>query len=93
MLLLQKSGEDRYGYMDCYGNWVTDPYFSYATPFYQGLAVVGEKDGKKALIDATGNTVLPMCFSEISVVSRGLICAYEQTCGWVIFAIDEARTN
>lgn len=93
MLLLQKSGEDRYGYMDCYGNWVTDPYFSYATPFYQGLAVVGEKDGKKALIDTTGNTVLPMCFSEISVVSRGLICAYEQTCGWVIFAIDGARTN
>ena len=88
MLLLQKSGEERYGFMDFCGNWVVNPYFTGATPFYQGLAII-EKDGKKGVIDTNGNTVLPLCFSEVSAPSRGLIAAYNDTCGWLIFAIDK----
>ena len=93
MLLLKKEGEQRYGYMDCYGNWVVDPVFSYAACFKQGLAVVGWEDGKKAVIDTDGNIVLPMCFSQISDVSRGMLAAWDEACGWVVFAISNASGN
>ena len=93
MLLLKKEGEQRYGYMDCYGNWVVDPVFSYAGCFKQGLAVVGWEDGKKAVIDTDGNIVLPMCFSQISDVSRGMLAAWDEACGWVVFAISNASGN
>lgn len=81
MILLH--GESGYGYMNYTGTWVVDPDLDSAEPFYEGLAVV-KRDGKTALIDTTGNTVIPFGqFSYISNASSGVIAAYNGE--WHIF--------
>ena len=75
MILLH--GESGYGYMDYTGTWVVDPTLDEAETFYEGLAVVCN-DGQYALIDTTGNTVIPFGqFSYISNASSGVIAAYD----------------
>lgn len=71
------SGENGYGYMDYTGTWIVDPDLDGGEPFYEGLAVI-KKNGKYALIDTAGNTVIPYGqFSHISNASSGVIAAYD----------------
>lgn len=81
-LLLEKDG--RSGYMTSRGKFICDPIYTYARPFFEGLAVVGDKGGKKGLIDRDGNFVVPQIFDEITDCSGGVICLYDKTCGWQI---------
>lgn len=81
MILLSKDG--KYGYMSYTGEWIVDPYLTYAEPFYEGLAVVG-KGSSRALIDTNGNEVIPYGqFYHISNASSGLIAVYGSD-GWQV---------
>lgn len=82
-ILLEKDG--KYGYMTSRGKWLCAPDFTYARPFFEGLAVVGELNGKKGVIDRDGNFVIDPVFDEITDCSGGIICAYSSECGWQIF--------
>lgn len=82
MILLEKNGLA--GYMNSRGRFVCQPSFTYARPFFEGLAVVGDKDGKKGVIDRSGTYVIPPVFDEITDCSGGVICLYDKTCGWQI---------
>ncbi len=75
MILLKRDG--KYGYMSYTGAWIVQPTLSYAEPFYEGLAVIGDGKGNYALIDTKGNFVIPYgVFSYISNASTGVIAAY-----------------
>lgn len=50
--------ERRAGYVDQYGQWVLEPIYLDADPFYNGYAKVTFPDGSKGMIDTAGNTVL-----------------------------------
>lgn len=82
MILLEKDG--MFGYMNSRGKWIMQPEYSYARPFFEGLAVVGEKDGKKGMIDRNGNYVIPPIFDEIADCSGGVITAYDKEMGWQV---------
>lgn len=82
-ILLSKNGF--YGFYATKGAWIADTVYSYATPYYEGLAVVGYKNGKKGVIDLDGNFVIPLSYSDISVCSGGVIvCRYADN-GYDIF--------
>ena len=76
---------DYYGCFSHTGKWIAQPIYTYAGMFNEGLAVVGEKNGKKGVIDTNGNTVLPFVYDEISDVSGGVIAAYEKQYGWSVY--------
>lgn len=80
ILLLSKNG--LYGYYSIKGEWITQPIFTYARPFIQGLAVVGSESGTVGMIDTDGNIVLPFVYSSLSDVSSGVITAYCEGIGW-----------
>lgn len=82
-ILLEK--DEKYGYLTSRGKWICNPDHTFARPFFEGLAVVGEKDGKKGVIDRDGNYVIEPVFDEITDCSGGIICAYSSECGWQIF--------
>ena len=65
--------------------WVTNPVFTTAEPFLEGLAVVG-KGGKYGVIDTKGNYVIKPVFDRIIRCSGGLLAAHSDTEGWQIFA-------
>ena len=79
-----KSGE-LYGCFSNTGKWITQPIYTYAGMFNEGLAVLGNRDGKKGVIDINGNTVLPFVYDEISDISGGAIAAFEKQNGWSIY--------
>lgn len=83
VLILEKNGY--YGALDLTGKWIAQPIYTYFTPFHEGLAVIGFKDGKKAMIDTSGNIVLPFAYDYISSVSSGVITAFESNNGWMIY--------
>ncbi len=91
VLLLSKDG--RYGYYSLEGKWIAHPIYTYASPFIQGLAVVGYEGGTLGMIDTKGNIVLPFAFSHISNVSSGLVSAYSESGGWEIFKLVEKTEN
>jgi len=82
MLLLEKNGY--YGYMNYLGEWVGNPIYRYAEPFYEGVAVIGLANGKKALIDTKGNLVLKFKYDVITNCSGGAIAYYERGVGWTV---------
>jgi hypothetical protein len=51
------------GYQDLDGNWVIEPQFSDAEPFFEGRARVS-RDGSVGFIDRTGRPVTPIVFRE-----------------------------
>lgn len=81
-ILLTKDG--LWGFMNSRGKWILNPKYSFARPFFEGLAVVGTEGGKKGVIDRDGNFVIPQVFDEITDCSGGIICAYEKETGWHI---------
>ena len=82
-ILLSKNGF--YGFYATKGAWIADTVYSYATPYYEGLAVVGYKNGKKGVIDLDGNFVIPLSYSNISVCSGGVMICYSADTGYDIF--------
>lgn len=82
-ILLSKNGY--YGFYATKGAWIADTVYTYATPYYEGLAVVGYKNGKKGVIDLDGNFVIPLSYSDISVCSGGVIVCYYADFGYDIF--------
>jgi hypothetical protein len=84
VMVLTRDG--KYGMMDILGNWIAQPIYTYVTPFYEGLAVIGFNDGsgRKCMVDTKGNIVLPFYYNHISISSGGVIAAYETQNGWHI---------
>ena len=82
MILLHKNGN--YGFMNYEGEWVVQPVYTYAEPYFECLAVIGFADGKKAMVDTSGSTVIPFAYSHISNVSSGVIALYDNETGWQI---------
>lgn len=83
MLLLSKDG--KYGYMNYMGKWVVQPELRYAGPFIEGVAAMQKKNGKYGMIDTEGNTVIPFRYRYVSNISSGLVAAYSDSEGWVIY--------
>ncbi len=82
MILLERDG--LYGYMDYTGAWIVEPTLTYAEPFYEGVAVIGNGD-ERALIDRNGAYVIPFGeYSYISNASMGIIAVYGEDDGWQV---------
>lgn len=82
MILLERDG--KYGYMDYTGAWIVEPTLTYAEPFYEGVAVIGNGD-ERALIDRNGAYVIPFGeYSYISNASMGIIAVYGEDDGWQV---------
>ena len=82
VILLEKDGW--YGFMNYLGEWIAQPIYKYAQPFYEGVAVIGLENGKKALIDTNGNLVVKFKYDLISNCTGGIVALYEKTEGWTI---------
>lgn len=85
IILLERNG--LYGYYSVEGKWITQPIYSYARPFIQGLAVLGAEDGTMGMIDKEGNIVLPFAFSYVSDVSTGVIVTYCEGIGFETYEL------
>ena len=81
-ILLSKNG--CYGFYATKGAWIADAIYNYATPYYEGLAVVGT-GAKRGVIDLDGNFVIPLSYSHISVCSGGIIVCYSPEYGYDVF--------
>lgn len=88
VMFLSKDG--KYGYYTIDDEWIAQPMFTYATPFIQGLAVVGLEDGTLGMIDTDGNIVLPFVFTSLSQVSSGVIVGYCEGIGYQTFYLTES---
>ena len=67
------------------GAWITDVIYTYASPYNEGLAVVGDTNGRKAVIDMDGNFVIPFSYTEISVCSGGAFVCYSEKTGYDVY--------
>ena len=85
VLTLEKNG--LYGYYDHTGRWISEPVYTDAGPFLQGLAVVCNSSGKYGMIDTEGNTVLEFGYDYISDVSTGIIAAFAESIGWEVYTV------
>ena len=81
-ILVENNG--KYGFFAVKGAWIADAKYTYATPYYEGLAVVGNS-GQKGVIDLDGNFVIPMSYSHISVCSGGIIVCWSNQTGYEIY--------
>jgi len=82
MILLEKDG--LYGFMNYMGEWIVQPVYVYAQPFYEGVAVIGLANGKKALIDTQGIFVAKFKYDLITNCTGGIVALYEKNQGWTI---------
>ncbi len=69
------------GYYDAKGSWLTSPIYAKAFPFFEGVAVVENAQGKQGLIDRTGKEILSPAFDSISFSQDGLILATDKAAG------------
>ena len=83
-MLLEKDG--KFGFYAIKNDWTAEIKYTYATPFCEGLAVVGDVDGKKGVIDLDGNTVVPFEYDHITECSDGVFLAYNSLDGWCAYA-------
>ncbi|MCL2813597.1 MAG: WG repeat-containing protein [Oscillospiraceae bacterium] len=82
MILLEKNGY--YGFMNYLGEWVAQPIYRHAQPFYEGVAVIGLSNGKKALIDTKGNLITRFRYDAITNCTGGIVALFEKDQGWTI---------
>ena len=82
VILLEKNG--KYGFMNYNGDWIAQPIYTYAKPFREGVAVLGLANGKKALIDTEGKTIVPFAFDHISSAGGGVVTLYDNDLGWFV---------
>ena len=81
-MLLEKDG--KFGFYALKNDWTADVKYTYATPFCEGLAVVGDINGKKGVIDLDGNVVVPFEYDRITECCDGVFLAYNAS-GWHAF--------
>lgn len=76
-MILMKNEEGRY----CYYNYemlcVTDPVYTGAEPFSEGLGVCRNEAGLWGVIDTDGNVVVPFAYTSISRPSSGVLVLYD----------------
>jgi len=82
MILLEKNGYS--GFMNYLGEWVVQPIYKYAQPFFEGFAVIGIDNGKRALIDTGGNPITRFKYDYISNCTGGVTALFEKNEGWTI---------
>ncbi|MEA4831528.1 MAG: WG repeat-containing protein [Oscillospiraceae bacterium] len=82
-VFLMKKG-DYYGYLSHTGKWICKPVYTYAQPFMEGLGVIGYKDGKKGMMDTSGNYAVPPVFDQITSCSGGVISLYDDLTGYYL---------
>ncbi len=82
-ILLVTDGE-YFGYLSANGAWIAPPVYSAAEPFYEGLAVVTDQNGKMGLIDSKGKFALPCAFEQITNFSDGHALCYSDATGWYL---------
>ena len=82
MILLENNGY--YGFMNYLGEWIANPIFTYAQPFYEGVAVIGLENGKRALIDTQGNLIAKFKYDLITNCTGGIVTLFEKDHGWTI---------
>lgn len=82
MMLMQKDG--RAGYMNSRGAWVCEPEYTLARPFFEGLAVVGNRDGNVGVIDKNGEYVIAPVFDKITDCSGGVMALFDDEYGWAV---------
>ena len=73
---------NHFGYYTPDRGWLCDPVYTGCAPFFGGLAVVQNADGKKGLVDASGTEILPPAFDYISRFSGGNLILYAEGIGW-----------
>lgn len=74
--LLVAMKEDKFGYVNAYGNVVIDFLYDYAEAFVGDVAIVGVKKGKDywyGLINRSGKEVLRPIYDEIMISENGFI--------------------
>lgn len=81
-VLVEKGG--KYGFYAVKGAWIADAVYTYATPYYEGLAVVGT-GLQRGVIDMDGNFVIPLSYSKISVCSGGIIVCWSAQTGYEVY--------
>lgn len=75
----------KYGFYAVKNAWIADCEYTYATPYSEGLAVIGREDGSKSVIDLDGNTVVPFgIYTEISECVDGVMVCYSESGGFEI---------
>ncbi len=82
ILLLERDGY--YGYYSVKGEWIAQPIFTYARPFFEGIGVIGFSNGIKGAIDTEGNVLVPFEYSYISHPSSGVIALCDYVGNWSI---------
>jgi hypothetical protein len=82
MILLEKDGY--FGFMNHLGEWVAQPIYRFAQPFFEGVAVIGLENGKRALIDTRGNLLTRFRYDFISNCTGGIVALFERNEGWTI---------
>ncbi|WP_113664306.1 WG repeat-containing protein [Pedobacter nanyangensis] len=76
VLKVSKTQNNRYGYIDENGVKVIEAKYQYAYPFANGTGLVQE-NGKWQYIDAFGNVVQKLNYTQISRISDNLMAFYE----------------
>ena len=85
VMTLERLG--RYGYYDpAKQEWLVSPVYTHADPFYEGMGVLCNAEGKYGVIDRAGNVIIPFEFDYISMMANGLVSAYVEDAGWQVFA-------
>lgn len=75
---------DTYGFYSADGAWIGDPVYSYASPFYEGLATVTGEEGKEGLLSRQGKELLSPAFEEVAAFSGGLAVLRDEAIGQVL---------
>jgi hypothetical protein len=89
MILLEKNGS--YGFMNYRGEWIAQPIYSFAQPFFEGVAVIGV-GSMRALIDTQGNLLTRgFIYNQITNCTGGIIALYENNRGWIV--LNKVRTQ
>jgi hypothetical protein len=82
MILLEKDGY--FGFMNYLGEWVAQPIYAFAQPFFEGVAVIGLANGKRALIDTQGKLLTRFRYDAITNCTGGIVALFERNEGWTV---------
>lgn len=75
----------KYGFYATKNAWVAECEYTYATPYSEGLAVLGREDGSKCVIDLDGAVVIPFgIYTEISQCVNGTMVCYSEQGGYEV---------
>ena len=61
--------DENWGYMSLSGDWIIEPRFMVAKPFYRGLGEIRQHDGKNGIVDRTGAWVVKPIYDNVDIYS------------------------